>query len=137
MNQTGVIVIAVALAAAVVYIIYTRKENYWPQTQNVHVDQYRQAPEPDYGLDKIPYEKTESNAVVADGFNPTERLQTITRDRLIYANKSSKLRRMGDPFRGDIPIIPPVGNWFIPPVKPSTDLQHGALTIMGGIGNES
>lgn len=169
MNQTGVIIFAVALAvAAAIYIIYNRQEPFWnlpsqtvrvekvysndgvnfwqtpnyegtlsPRFSNVNYGANLRANLPPYETMAVPTNPLGDAPMVADGFNPTERPQTITRDRYIYANKGSRLRGMGDPFRGDLPIVPPTGNWFVPTAKPNIDLQHGALTVMGGVGNET
>jgi len=68
---------------------------------------------------------------VQDGDN------TITYDRLIYAIKKNRNLAAGDPIRGDLPIIPDTGSWFRPSVTPHLDLKQGAMTIMGGQGNET
>lgn len=64
-----------------------------------------------------------------------ERRQAIAYNRYIYANKNSRLRAQGDPFRGDLPIVPATGNWFVPSVHPNIDLQAGSMNVMGGINN--
>lgn len=64
-----------------------------------------------------------------------ERRQAISYNRYIYANKNSRLRSQGDPFRGDLPIVPATGNWFVPSVHPNIDLQAGAMNVMGGVNN--
>lgn len=64
-----------------------------------------------------------------------ERRQAISYNRYVYANKSSRLRSQGDPFRGDLPIVPATGNWFVPSVHPNIDLQAGAMNVMGGVNN--
>jgi|LauGreDrversion4_2_1035121.scaffolds.fasta_scaffold00325_13 hypothetical protein len=65
--------------------------------------------------------------------------QPIIYDRYIYANKSSRQRGAGDPIRGDLPIVPVSGNWFIPSQanSPSINLQQGAMNVMGGVNNET
>ena len=63
--------------------------------------------------------------------------QAIAYNRYVYANKSSRLRSQGDPIRGDLPIVPATGNWFVPSVHPNIDLQAGAMNVMGGVNNQT
>jgi len=66
--------------------------------------------------------------------------QPIIYDRYIYANRNSRLRGLGDPIRGDLPITPISGNWFVPSGAyegPNAVLQHGAMNVMGGVNNET
>ena len=65
--------------------------------------------------------------------------QPIVYDRYIYANKNSRQRGAGDPIRGDLPIVPVSGNWFIPSQanSPGINLQQGAMNVMGGVNNET
>jgi hypothetical protein len=58
--------------------------------------------------------------------------QAIVYDRYMYANAKSRLRSLGDPIRGDLPIVPCQMGWFSPSVSPNIDLQTGALNVMGG-----
>jgi hypothetical protein len=59
-------------------------------------------------------------------------------DRLMYSNSRSRLYGQGDPIRGDIGCIVPIkSDWFRPSVRPNIDLRPGAMTIMGGIDNET
>lgn len=69
--------------------------------------------------------------------NDGERRQAISYNRYMYSNKSSRLRAQGDPFRGDLPIVPSSGNWFVPSVHPNLDLHAGALNVMGGVNNNT
>lgn len=69
----------------------------------------------------------------ADG----EMKQPIIYDRYLYANRHSRLRSLGDPIRGDLPIVPNSGNWFVPSVHPNIDLQAGAINVMAGVNNET
>lgn len=64
-----------------------------------------------------------------------ETVQPIVYDRFIYANRNSRLRSLGDPIRGDLPIVPCAAEWFRPSVHPSIDLQEGAMNVMGGVDN--
>jgi len=66
-----------------------------------------------------------------------ETIHPIVYDRYIYANRHSRLRRCGDPFRGDLAIMPHSTGWFRPSVQPNIDLQSGALAVMGGSNNET
>lgn len=61
--------------------------------------------------------------------------QPVMYDRFMYANQRSRLREHGDPIRGDLPIAPLSGGWFVPAVNVNTDLRDGALSVMGGIDN--
>jgi hypothetical protein len=69
-----------------------------------------------------------------------EMKQPIIYDRYIYANRNSRLRGQGDPIRGDLPITPISGNWFIPSAASGNVgqvLQQGAMNVMGGVNNET
>lgn len=55
----------------------------------------------------------------------------------MVANRNSRLRSLGDPIRGDIPIIPRTGELFAPSVQPNLDLQQGAMNVMGGLNNDT
>jgi hypothetical protein len=63
--------------------------------------------------------------------------QPIIYDRYIYANRNSRQRGQGDPIRGDLPIVPVSGQWFIPSqaTSPNLSLQQGALSVLGGWDN--
>lgn len=71
--------------------------------------------------------------LTADG----ELKQPLIYDRFLYANRHSRLRAQGDYFRGDLPIVPNSGNWFVPSVHPNVDLNAGAMNVMAGINNET
>lgn len=71
--------------------------------------------------------------LTADG----ELKQPIIYDRYLYANRQSRLRNLGDPIRGDLPIVPASGNWFTPSVHPNIDLQAGAINVLAGVNNET
>lgn len=68
-----------------------------------------------------------------------EMKQPIVYDRYIYANRNSRLRGQGDPIRGDLPIIPISGNWFVSSYarEPQITLQQGAMNVLGGVNNET
>jgi hypothetical protein len=69
-----------------------------------------------------------------------EMKQPIIYDRYIYSNRNSRLRCQGDPIRGDLPIVPISGSWFIPSGAyegPNIVLQQGAMNVMGGVNNET
>ena len=66
----------------------------------------------------------------ADG----QQTQPIVYDRYIYANQKSRLAGLGDPIRGDLPIVPCNTGWFNVAANPSVDLREGAMNVMGGIG---
>jgi len=61
--------------------------------------------------------------------------QPIVYDRYIYANQKSRLYGLGDPIRGDLPIVPYNGDWFRPSVQPNIDLRDGAMMVMAGENN--
>ena len=66
-----------------------------------------------------------------------EEQQTYNYDRLIYSTSKSRLSALGDPIRGDLPIIPNACGWFSPSVNPARDLTTGAMNVMGGNNNET
>lgn len=68
-----------------------------------------------------------------------EMKQPIVYDRYMYANRNSRLRGQGDPIRGDLPIVPISGNWFVSSwgQNPQLNLQQGAMNVMGGVNNET
>jgi len=60
-------------------------------------------------------------------------------NRLMHANRNSRIRSQGDWIRGDLPIDPnciPSG-WFKPAVNPAIDLNQGAMLALGGFGNDN
>lgn len=59
--------------------------------------------------------------------------QVVAFNRLMYANKGSRLRGQGDPIRGDLAIAPCQSGWFSVYPNLNIDLQSGALNVMGGI----
>jgi hypothetical protein len=63
--------------------------------------------------------------------------QPIVYDRFIYANQRSRLYALGDPIRGDLPIVPCSNEWFRPSVHPQIDLHSGALAVIGGVNNQT
>ena len=68
---------------------------------------------------------------------PQPQSQSVVVDRLIFANRNSQLRAMGDPIRGDLPIVPNPPGWFTPSVTPQIDLQRGALNYLAGFNTAS
>lgn len=65
-------------------------------------------------------------------------------DRFMIANMKSYRYNQGDMIRGDLPILPVLPNanpnsctWFRPSVNPATDLNPGALAVLGGAFNDS
>lgn len=66
-----------------------------------------------------------------------ETIQPVVYDRYIFANRHSRLRSQGDPIRGDLAIVPCNNGWFNVSVNPVTDLQTGAMNVMGGVSNTS
>lgn len=61
--------------------------------------------------------------------------QPVVYDRFMYANQKSRLNALGDPIRGDLPIVPHAPGWFSPSAVPNIDLRQGALSVMGGADN--
>jgi len=61
--------------------------------------------------------------------------QPIVYDRYIYANQRSRLYGLGDPIRGDLPIMPINNGWFNVSVVPSIDLRQGAINVIAGVDN--
>ncbi len=58
-------------------------------------------------------------------------------DRYMYANQRSRLYGLGDPIRGDLPIVPCNTGWFQVSVHPHIDLRDGAMSVMGGVHNDT
>ena len=63
--------------------------------------------------------------------------QIYNYDRLIVAQKRSRLHGLGDPIRGDIPIAPEPPGWFRPSVQPNIDQRQGAINIIAGFDNST
>jgi hypothetical protein len=61
--------------------------------------------------------------------------QIYNYDRLVYAQKRSRLHGLGDPIRGDLPIVPVKGDWFRVSAYPNIDLRQGAVTTIAGHDN--
>ena len=66
-----------------------------------------------------------------------ETVQPIVYERFITSNRNSRLRSLGDPIRGDLPIVPCASDWFRPSVHPSIDLQQGAMNVIAGVDNST
>lgn len=102
----------------------------------------RISPNVDYGAylrNNFPDEK-----MMATTQSPLEQYDSdipIVYDRYIYANRNSRLRSQGDPIRGDLPITPLNGTWFVPNAAAGNNinqtLQQGAMNVMGGLANET
>jgi hypothetical protein len=60
-------------------------------------------------------------------------------DRYIYGYRNNRLRGQGDPIRGDLPIVPISGDWFIPSAanNPNLYLAQGAMSVLSGVNNET
>jgi len=59
-------------------------------------------------------------------------------NRLIFSNKKSRNYANSDFIRGDLPIVPNSGNWFVSSINnPNTDLNQGAINIIAGADNET
>jgi hypothetical protein len=84
--------------------------------------------------DMSAHQSAELNAMNAGSFGAE---QPIVYDRLIFANKKSRLNGLGDPIRGDLPVVPIAGDWFRPSVQPNIDLREGALNVIAGADNST
>ena len=80
---------------------------------------------------------TQNISFMNEETNMQDLKQPIVYDRFIYANQRSRLNGLGDPIRGDLPIIPMKSDWFRPSVQPHIDLRQGAMAVMGGIDNST
>jgi hypothetical protein len=56
-----------------------------------------------------------------------EMIQPVVYDRIIYANRRSRLLEGADFIRGDLPIFPQNLGWFSPSVQPHIDLRKGII----------
>lgn len=61
----------------------------------------------------------------------------IVYNRMMFANRNSRIRSQGDWIRGDLPIVPSNTGWFQVSVDPAIDLNQGAMNVLGGIKNET
>lgn len=59
--------------------------------------------------------------------NNGEMMQPVVYDRIIYANRRSRLLEGADFIRGDLPIFPQNLGWFSPSVQPHIDLRKGII----------
>jgi hypothetical protein len=59
--------------------------------------------------------------------NDGDMIQPVVYDRLMYANKRSRLLEGADFIRGDLPIFPQNLGWFSPSVQPHIDLRRGII----------
>jgi hypothetical protein len=62
-------------------------------------------------------------------------VEPVVFNNFVFANMRSRLRGLGDPIRGDLPIVPCEGNWFSVHPNVNLDLQEGALNVLGGVTN--
>lgn len=68
--------------------------------------------------------------------SPTgEMEQTIVYDRMIVANRNSRLRSQGDWIRGDLPVCKHETGWFQVSANPVLDLNQGAMNVLAGPDN--
>lgn len=61
----------------------------------------------------------------------------VVYQNFIFANQKSRLRAMGDPIRGDLPIVPCSGSWFSVHPNVGLDLQQGAMNVLAGNANQT
>lgn len=61
--------------------------------------------------------------------------QPVVYQQFVFANKRSRLRGLADYVRGDLPIKPLTGPWFVPAVNANLDLNAGAMNVLGGVTN--
>ena len=90
--------------------------------------------------DEVQLQTTAPSAQIPVGdmttFSPTgEMEQTIVYDRMIVANRNSRLRSQGDWIRGDIPICKNETGWFQVSANPALDLNQGAMNVLAGPDN--
>jgi hypothetical protein len=71
------------------------------------------------------------------GLNAEGGKNPIIYDRYIFANQRSRLAGLGDPIRGDLPIVPCKSEWFRPSVHPHIDLRDGAISVIAGTRNQT
>lgn len=91
----------------------------------------------DVGQSTENYENLDRAAMAFDPNQPLEQgildsatgemIQPVIYDRLIYANRKSKLIDGADFIRGDLPIMPQNLGWFSPSVQPHIDLRQGII----------
>ena len=73
------------------------------------------------------------NSVDANG----NMAQEVVYERFMFAQPKGRLYGRGDPIRGDLPIINnKMGCWDVHPTI-TTDLQVGAMNVLGGVDNET
>lgn len=146
MRQSTIVILVIAAIAVIVYIAYNTSEGYWNVQENPKSD-YKASDRQDkldilqhsdfdnsfYNLESdITCKNNIMGMVPADGDNK----QAISYNRYMYSNKKSRLRALGDPIRGDIPVIPmPIIS--MPAVRPSIDLHPGASSGISGLRNET
>lgn len=82
-------------------------------------------------VDSLPVAQTQTVNAAGESVNP------VVYNNYIYANRRSRLNGLGDRIRGDLAIAPCNTQWFRPSVNPSIDLTQGAMSVIGGVGNES
>jgi hypothetical protein len=58
-------------------------------------------------------------------------------NRYMAANPDSRIRGLGCPIRGDLPVIPCSTGWFQVSARPSRTLQQGAMNVLGGVTNST
>ncbi len=63
--------------------------------------------------------------------------QVYVYDRFMVANQKSRLTGLGDPIRGDLPIVPCKNEWMRPSANPNIDLRTGAMSVLGGVDNST
>jgi hypothetical protein len=62
--------------------------------------------------------------------------QVYTHAIMMASSRNNRLRRHGDPIRGDLPIVPCNNGWFSTNPKPEEDLHQGAMNVLSGVDNE-
>jgi hypothetical protein len=112
-------------------------ENFEPQKSKQM--SYNQALQEVYKND--PFENLSNGITEVDDMSAPnamgQNIQTFNYDRLIYSTGKSRLTGLGDPIRGDLPIIPNACGWFSPAVNPARDLTTGAINVIAGDNNET
>lgn len=114
-----IVIVVISLASAI----------YFYKPRSTKVGEMYRPKEPHYIVaDDCPSCQTNST----EHYQPQEEQSDVVVDRLVFANRNSQLRAMGDPIRGDLAIVPSAPGWFTPSVSPQIDLQKGAMNMLGG-----
>lgn len=135
-------ILFVVILIVLLYFIDRQRENFWngpsltPRRKYVNKNLFDVPQTPNVTPITTSITGLENSVTSSTGLDDPP----IIFDREIFAPKNSRLRGSGDPIRGDLPIEPAQGPWFVPQGAfegPSQVLQQGALNVIGGIDNQS